>query len=205
MPYVLAKVMASDDKAWDAEAQKVYEAIDAMGADGGAVLSGQVDLEFADGSQSEGSIYFKVLERLQKAKDRLILGQTSTSDSATSNRSTAAVHDLVRHDLRAADCRRLEMTVNQQIIEPLCRYQGIEPVPAISFDVVSWEIAKQLLEVVETADKAGLELVDVNELNRQAGLAFRRKQAPSPAASRVFRPGQPGDLDDDEEDDDDGQ
>ncbi len=116
MPFVAARV---DDHAFDKERRKVSQLVRQFGSDGGAVFTKATEIELIAGHNGSAEVYFRFLEYSQDAIAKVVLGQTSTSDSRSSNRSTAAVHNLVRQDLREDDCRAIEATVQEQVIRPL--------------------------------------------------------------------------------------
>lgn len=178
MPYVAAHIDTADEKVFEVEAEKVRDAIENMASDGGALFSGLTKLEFHEPNYSDGEVFFKTLSELKKAIDKLILGQTSTSDSENSNRSTAQIHNLIRHDILRSDCKIVSRTVNQQIIPLLCEFNGIANVPRMEFThYINIEETKTLLETIKLAKDAGLEFDDLQELNRRTGLVFKEKDS----------------------------
>jgi len=182
MPFILAKMNAADDKAFQEEAAKLMSVIENFGSDGGGLFSQAIDLEFKDGATNAGEVYYSFVDLCERAIQKIILGQTSSSDSRNSNRSTAEVHDLVRHDLSAYDAGLIKRTIDQQILPPLVRYKyGVDaPIPEIEFDVTSYEQTLMLMQIVKTANEAGYKLKDIEELSRLSGLDFEEKETPEP-------------------------
>jgi len=186
MPFVFGSVASGDDKVFAKEADKLMDVIENFGSDGGGVFSANTQMEFKDGTNSGGDIYYNFFDLVERKIQQIVLGQTSTSDSKNSNRSTAQVHDLVRHDLTKSDVRILETSINTYLIGPLTenRHGPDAPKPVFKYDVTSWDQTNLMLDAIIKANSAGYELEDVNELNRQAGMQFVKKETlPTPTAS----------------------
>lgn len=128
MPFIAARL---DQHAFDHERHKIAWLIRNFGSDGGGVFTKGAELEFIEGNGSNAEVHFKFLDYCERAVSKLILGQTSTSDGRDSNRSTAAIHNLVRHDLCIDDCRALAQTIRQDVIRPLVQFNfgPDEPLP----------------------------------------------------------------------------
>tara|TARA_R110002020_G_scaffold35123_4_gene106171 strand:- start:5607 stop:6827 length:1221 start_codon:yes stop_codon:yes gene_type:complete len=121
---------------------------------------------------------FKVfLERNEKQIFRLILGQDSTSSADNSNRSTAAVHNLVRGDILASDARAIEETVNNQIIKPLFEgnYGSEADRPVFRFRLKSTAELKEMAEIVKLLSESGYEISD-EDLNSRLGMRVIKRE-----------------------------
>lgn len=193
LPYVAANIQTEDSKVFEVEAERVKDALQNMGSDGGALFSGLTELNFLEPAYSDGEVFFRTLSDLRKAMDKMLLGQTSTSDSESSNRSTAQVHNLIRRDLLKSDLTAITRTVNQQLIPVICAYKGVAPAPKMVFDLPSAEETKEVLEAVKLASDAGYELKDVEQLNARTGLSFRSAPPNSPSAPSAVQPEEPED------------
>lgn len=132
MPFLLARL---DQAAYDEERHHLAYLIRHFGSDGGGVFTKAAELQVVQPGANQGDVYFKFMDYCERAISKLILGQTSTSDSKDSNRSTAAVHNQVRQDLRVDDCRALAETLRQDLIGPLVRFNFGDdaPVPHLCF------------------------------------------------------------------------
>lgn len=134
MPFLIARL---DDYAFDQERLRIASMIRHFASDGGGVFTKSAELELLQPSANSGEVYFRFLDYCERAVNKVLLGQTSTSDSRDANRSTASVHNLVRQDLRADDCRALAEALERQLLRPLAQYNfGPDaPVPSLCFRV----------------------------------------------------------------------
>lgn len=191
MPFILAKCQLGENKAFAKEVQQLMDVIENFGSDGGGVFSGASDVQLVQAQTTGFEIYHLAYGLFERAIAKVILGQTSTTNAENSNRSVGDVHNLVRHDLRVADCRALEATVSQQILAPLTRfkYGPAAPVPAMHFDVQPWVDVKLVAETVNTLSQAGWDVADEAELSRQTGLLLKRKPEPKPEPAGVAKGG----------------
>ena len=95
------------------ERKKLEEALAKLAADGWLVLPDGCDVEITQPAYPAGNQFQQFLDFQSKKASRLILGQDSTSSAENSNRSTAAVHDLVRKDLLISDAMAVAETVTK--------------------------------------------------------------------------------------------
>ncbi len=86
-----------------------------------------------------------IIKRVQK----LLLGQTLTSDVSTSGGSyaQAAVHNQVRHDKTKSDVR-LSVSVVQRLVDTLCELNGFGPLQFILADDAGLESARAARDAV---------------------------------------------------------
>jgi phage gp29-like protein len=157
MPFIAARL---DEQAFEKERRKIAYLVRNFGSDGGGVFTKATELEMLHAPGSSGEVYFRFLEYSERAVARLILGQTSTSDSRDSNRSTAYVHNLVRHDLRADDCTALAATLRRELIRPLVQFNfgPEEPLPTILFQAPVEGDREQESRIVANLTAAGYRL-----------------------------------------------
>lgn len=170
MPFLLAQL---DDHAWATERGKVASLVQNFGYDGGAVLTKAVDVKLLEGGTGNAGQYLEFQSYLAAAIAKVVLGQTSTSDSTDSNRSTAAVHNEVRTDLRDADCESLAETLAQQVIHPLVTFlrgpAALAIAPRLQFATVPEEDRAAQASVLQTLKNAGLEVADATEASERFG------------------------------------
>jgi len=190
IPFIMARMNASDPEVFEKEAAKLLTVIQNFGDDGGGLFSDQMEMEFIDGSSNAGEAFYKFIDLCERAIQKIILGQTSSSDSRNSNRSTAEVHDLVRHDLSAYDATLVKATIDQQLLPLMVKFKYGEnaPVPQIEFAVKSNTETLNFMEIIKIASEAGYELEDVNELSRRSGLKFQAKATPAPLENPIEEP-----------------
>jgi phage gp29-like protein len=115
------------------------------------------------------------LEFSEKQIFRLILGQDSTSSADNSNRSTAAVHNLVRADMLASDANAVEATVNNQIIKPLfeAAFGASNSKPFFRFRLKGVAEIQEMATVVKTLNEAGWD-VQPGTLSERLGFPVTR-------------------------------
>jgi phage gp29-like protein len=132
MPFLIARL---DDYAFDQERLRIAAMIRHFASDGGGVFTKSADLELLQPSGSSGEVYFRFLDYCERAISKILLGQTSTSDSRDANRSTAQIHNLVRLDLRTDDCGAMAETIERQLLRPLVHYNygPTAPIPRFCF------------------------------------------------------------------------
>lgn len=138
----------------------------------------KMEIEFPTAGTFNADDFKVFLEDNKKDIFRLILGQDSTSSADNSNRSTAAVHNLVRADILASDARSIEETVNNQIIKPLFEGNfGTEAErPIFRFRLKSTTELKEMAEIVKILSDAGYELSEA-DLNSRFGMRVTKKES----------------------------
>ena len=176
MPFIAARL---EDHAFEQERRKIAWLIRNFGSDGGGVFTKATELQVLPQPTGGGELYFRFLDYAERAINKLLLGQTSSSDSRDSNRSTAAVHNLVRHDLLVDDCRALAETIRQHLLRPLVAWNfGAEtPVPHLVFRAEAPADREAEARIIEHLARAGYRIAP-GEITARFGYAL----APSGAA-----------------------
>ena len=171
MPFIAAKV---DAEAFDKERHLIKHLIRNFGSSGGGIFTRNVELDLLESSNS-GFVYFRLLQYLEAAVNKVILGQTASSGEA-SGLSGGDAQSKVRQDILEADCRRLMRLVNSQIVKPwvLYNYGATEPVPQFVIDYMPPEDKVQLANTVKTLYDAGW-VVDPDEISNRLGIQLRRR------------------------------
>lgn len=104
---------ASDD-----EKRKLMRAVLSIASDAAGIIPQGMDIEFIETSARGGDAVFGHFAKyLDEQVSKLVLGQTMTTDSGSS-RAQAEVHNEVRLDIKQADARQLEATLNKDVIRP---------------------------------------------------------------------------------------
>lgn len=169
MPFLLARI---DDATWQTERAKIASLVRSFGTDGGAVFTKGVELETVAPTNRPAQAYKEFIDHSENALAKLILGQTSTSSAEDSNRSTAAVHNLVRMDLLAADAAALSATLNRYLVQPILRYhhgeQALPLAPRFTFDVDAAADLEMEANILATLKTAGYQ-ADVAEVSAKFG------------------------------------
>lgn len=190
MPFLLGRL---DADAWDRERNRMTYLVKNFGADGAGVFTKSVDLQMLSPNQSSLNLYLENQGYWERTITKLILGQTSTTSSEDSNRSTAAVHNEVRADLLANDWATLAETVNRDLIAVYVRlhYGPDAPVPVLNPQTDPPEDLGHLADVVAKLDGAG-HRADSEWIEETFGITLA-KSAPQPegAAASAASPAGP--------------
>jgi phage gp29-like protein len=176
MPLVEVEGALYDDD--NTEKQKIEQMLNAWTYDG-YMLADMEQMRVTFPTANNGfdvNNFLSFLEWTEKQVFRLVLGQDSTSSADNSNRSTAAVHNLVRQDILASDARAVEETVNTQIIKPLyeATFGASNNIPKFRFNLKGIQEINEMAKAVETLDKAGYE-VDEQTLSEKFGFKVTKK------------------------------
>lgn len=178
MPFLIAKV---DDNSWQNERTILKSVVQNFGPDGGAILSRNTEVELLQAANNLGDVYFRLLEHLRGAAERLILGQTATSGEGGGWSNDGAQH-LVRMDIRASDCAQIAPTVRSRILAhwTAWNYGPEAPVPRMEYDCQPAKDAAAEATVVATLAGAGWDL-DPEQVEANTGYkVVRRAMAPAP-------------------------
>ena len=153
MPFVSARI---DENAWQKDRSKIAYLIRNFGSDGGAVFSKAVELELLNGATDSGEVYFRLLEYMAAAKEKVIIGQTATSGDAGGFSKGMAQAD-VRQDILESDCHVVSSTIGRSILAPWVAFNfGPDaPVPEHYFACEPPEDMQKVAEWVGTLGQAG--------------------------------------------------
>ncbi|MBI4827232.1 MAG: DUF935 family protein [Nitrospinae bacterium] len=105
--------------------QVLKDAVLNLGSDAAAVISEDTTIEFINSALSGGHDLFQnAAEYFNRQKSKRILGQTLTTESGDKGGAYAlgAVHERVREDIVAFDCRALDETLTTELIRPMVDY-----------------------------------------------------------------------------------
>lgn len=190
MPFTVAKV---DKNTWDNERDVVQRLIRGFGPDGGAVLPRESEIELLAAANNTGDVYFKLLDYLDKAITRIVLGQTATSGDA-SGWSKGSAQGQVRQDILEYDAGSLDDTLNSQLAEPWAAFNfpGVAAPQIVTDatppeDITALAAAQKVnAEKIQIAVNAGYEPIDDDEVSGQIGVKVKKKV---PQASSLQDPG----------------
>jgi len=147
MPFLIGRV--SQDS-WERDRNRLKYLIQNFGPNGGAVFSESVQTELLQAANSTGDVYFKLLEYIQAAIIKIVLGQTATSSDG-GGWSNDGAQAAVRQDILEADARALENTIRAQLARPWTVYNhGPDaPVPRLHFHCEPPADRKQEAEIIQ--------------------------------------------------------
>ena len=118
MPFIVANV---NEKSWNEDRDKIQGLIRNFGSHGGGVFSDGVKLNMLQAANSTGQVYFKLLEYIDAAITKVLLGQTASSSDG-GGLSGDNAQSQVRQDLTESDCRAVANSVNTCIAAPWARF-----------------------------------------------------------------------------------
>lgn len=121
------------------------------------------------------------LSAIDKEVARLVLGQDSTTISDNSNRSTAAVHNMVRRDILFSDVARIEEVIQEQIIRPLMifNFGSADNAPKFKFDLRTHEDRQAVSAIAVNLASAGYE-IDTAQLSAELGMTVTKRETSAP-------------------------
>lgn len=133
------------EKAWETAEELIsnYSNVD------GAVFPGGVEVESIDAAGVSGDYFMTTEDSFKGSIVKIILGQESTSDSESSNRSTADVHMEVLEQRIIDDAKAIEGTVNAQLIPMVKALLGIREESECIFTFKVGELEATLDEDLE--------------------------------------------------------
>lgn len=170
MPFVVAKV---EPQAFESDWRTMQRLVRNFGPSGGGVITRNVELQLLE-SNSTGDVYFTLLNYIDDAMEKLILGQLASSGESA-GLSKGDAQSKVRQDILEADCRSIIKTVNLQVIKPWMafNYAPSVGIPSLVIDFEAPEDKLQLAQTVQTLASAGLQ-ADPEEMSQRFGMKLTR-------------------------------
>lgn len=176
MPFVRATV---DQGTWDKEKVTLNDLISNFGPRGGGVFSHGVEVELLQAASTTGDVYFRLLQYMDDAITKVLLGQTASSgDSA--GLSGGDAQSKVRQDILEADARALEDTVNRDLFALWTEYNCAPgtPAPLLKISTEPPEDKTALAATLTALYNAGMEL-DPEELSEKFSVKLRKREMDS--------------------------
>ena len=176
MPFVRATV---DQGTWDKEKITLNDLISNFGPRGGGVFSRGVEVELLQAASTTGDVYFRLLQYMDDAITKVLLGQTASSgDSA--GLSGGDAQSKVRQDILEADARALEDTVNRDLFALWTEYNCAPgtPAPLLKISTEPPEDKTALAATLTALYNAGMEL-DPEELSEKFSVKLRKREMDS--------------------------
>lgn len=125
LPLRLGKYPAG---ASDAEKRTLLAAVTQIGHNAAGIIPQSMALEFQAAAAGTDVPFMAMLQYMDAAESKAILGQTLTaSEGQNGTQALGNVHNEVRMDIRAADARLVEETLFRQLIVPL----GVLNIPGV--------------------------------------------------------------------------
>jgi len=122
-----------------------------------------------------GDVYFRLLEYLGDAVNKVILGQTASSGDS-SGLSKGDAQSKVRQDILEGDCQTLQRVIDAQLIKPWMRFNYGEtvPVPHLVIECAAPEDEVSKASVLKTLYEAGFE-ADAAEVSEAFGWKLTKR------------------------------
>jgi phage gp29-like protein len=156
----------------DGDKRALLRAVRSIGADAAAIVPQGMEIEFpeVDGAKGE-AVFGGLLGYLDRQVSKLVVGQTMTADDGASL-AQAKVHNEVRLDILAADCRQLASTLTRDLIKWFVAFNfGPQNVyPRIELPVSEPEDVTALADGVAKLVPLGLK-VSQQEMRAKFGLS----------------------------------
>ena len=102
--------------------QALLQAVANIGTDAAAIIPDAMVIEFTEANRSgSAELYHRFCEYLDAQVSKAVLGQTLTTElpRGAGSRAAAEVHDAVRRDILTADARRLQATLDRDLVRPI--------------------------------------------------------------------------------------
>ncbi len=156
---------------WDSpEASQLWAALQGLGSDSAAMLSGDAVIEFLERKAGITAPFKELIEHAGRELTLAILGQTLTSGGeGGGSRALGQVHNEVRMDLAEGDAVALDETMRFGLLRPIVALNlgpGY-PTPRWHTIIEKPKDLKALAETIGAAQKAGIQVPTVwahNEL-----------------------------------------
>lgn len=176
MPFIAGMV---DPTTFEKEKNLLKRLILNFGSSGGGVFTKNVELKLLE-CTGRGEAFFQLLQYLEAAVNKVILGQTASSGESA-GLSKGDAQSKVRQDILEADCRTLQRVINTQLIKPWTRYNcGEVAPPQLVIDCAAPEDSLQNANVIKVLHDAGWR-ADQEEICKKFSMKLTPIQNDAPA------------------------
>ncbi len=149
-----------DSSASEEDKRRLLRAVLSIAGDAAAIIPKGMEIEFINATSGRGEAVFgKLADYLDKQVSKAVLGQTMTTDDGSSQ-AQAKVHDDVRDDIRDADKRRAEATMQRDVVNQVIaiNYGVREKYPKLTLIVVEAEDTEALASALGVLAPLGLKV-----------------------------------------------
>ena len=145
------------------EKSTLLQAVVSIGHNAAGIIPQGMVLEFQEAAKGTEGPFTAMWDRMEAMESKVILGQTLTAGEGRSGtQALGKVHNEVRMDIRNADARQIECTLNAQLIRAYCvlNHAGIDPkrLPRFEFDTGKSEDLKDYAENLPKLAGAGMKI-----------------------------------------------
>lgn len=105
----------------DREKNTLLQAVVGIGHNAAGIIPQGMAIDFMEAAQGTEGPFTAMWDRMDAVESKVILGQTLTAgEGRHGTQALGQVHNEVRHDIRDADARQVEQTINGQLIAAWC-------------------------------------------------------------------------------------
>jgi phage gp29-like protein len=160
LPLRLGKYPAG---ASDTEKATLLQAVVNIGHNAAGIIPQGMAIDFQKAADGSAVPFAAMWDRMEAIESRVILGQTLTAgEGQTGTQALGTIHNEVRMDIRNADARQVEQTLNNQLIRAYCliNHAGVAPhrLPRFAFDTGEGEDLQLYAENLPKLAAAGLRI-----------------------------------------------
>ena len=111
----------------DEDKRALMEALIQIGADAAGIIPDGATIDFIT-TEKIGStnLYEQLARYCDEQISKAVLGQTLTSDSGGGSYAQSKTHNDVRHDLTVADCKAMDVTQAEELLQKVMLYADLE-------------------------------------------------------------------------------
>jgi len=168
----------------DAEKAALLRAVTQLGHSAAGIIPDTMSIDFENAAVGTEVPFEAMVELMERSMSKAILGGTLTSqaDGKSSTNALGNVHNEVRHDLSASDCRQLGPTLSRDLVFPILVLNGQtidDPRrrPRLVFDAREPEDIAALSDAIPKMVDVGLE-VPQQWARRKFGVPDRQADEP---------------------------
>lgn len=145
------------------EKATLLNAVVSIGHNAAGIIPQGMVLEFQEAAKGTEGPFTSMWDRMEAMESKAIVGQTLTSgEGRNGTQALGQVHNEVRMDIRNADARQIESTLNRQLIYPLVMLNipGADPrrLPKLRFDTGEAEDLAAYAESLPKLAGAGMRI-----------------------------------------------
>jgi phage gp29-like protein len=147
----------------DKEKMALLRAVTEIGHNAAGIIPLGMEIEFANAAQGTQVPFEAMLDRMDAAISKAIVGQTLTSgEGKHGTQALGNVHNEVRLDILAADAELISETLSQQLVAPLAllNIAGMDPkrLPRFVIEVPEPQDIASLADSLPTLANAGVQI-----------------------------------------------
>ena len=145
------------------EKATLMQAVVNIGHNAAGIIPMGMALEFQEAAKGTEGPFVAMWDRMEAMESKVILGQTLTAGEGKSGtQALGKIHNEVRMDIRNADARQIENTINAQLVRAYCllNHAGIDPkrLPRFEFDTGEPEDLQEYADNLPKLAQAGLQI-----------------------------------------------